>query len=72
VHLKDLLIEQASWSPVLTGEGNLPLLEVRDGLRQIGYNGFASFEWEKKWHPEIPEATVALPHFARWCRENCG
>jgi sugar phosphate isomerase/epimerase len=72
VHLKDLLIGQASWSPVLTGEGNLPLLEVRDGLRQIGYNRFASFEWEKKWHPEIPDATVALPHFARWFRENCG
>ncbi len=72
VHLKDLLIRQDHWAPVLTGEGNFSLLEVREGLRQIGYNGFASFEWEKKWHPEIPDAALALPHFARWFRENCG
>ena len=29
-----------------------------------------SFEWEKKWHPEIPEASIALPHFAKWWAEN--
>ena len=72
VHLKDLLIQQNHWKPVLTGEGNFPLLEVRDALHRNGYDGFASFEWEKKWHPEIPDATVALPHFARWFRENAG
>jgi sugar phosphate isomerase/epimerase len=69
VHFKDLLLKQG-FQLVLTGEGDFPLLEVRDALYQIGYKGFASFEWEKKWHPEIPDATIALPHFARWFREN--
>jgi len=70
VHFKDLFIAHDRWSPVLTGEGNLPLPEVQAALRQIDYQGFVSFEWEKKWHPEIPDAKVALPHFARWWREN--
>jgi len=70
MHFKDLLIEQNKWTPVLTGEGNFALQEVRAALRDINYQGFASFEWEKKWHPEIPDASVALPHFARWWREN--
>jgi sugar phosphate isomerase/epimerase len=70
VHIKDLLLEQNKWTPVLTGEGNFALQEVRAALRDIHYQGFASFEWEKKWHPEIPDASVALPHFAHWWREN--
>ena len=70
MHFKDLLIEPDKWTPVLTGEGNFPVCEVQAALRQIDYQGFISFEWEKKWHPEIPDARVALPHFARWWREN--
>ena len=70
MHFKDLLIEQNKWTPVLTGEGNFALQEVQTALRQINYQGFASFEWEKKWHPEIPDASVALPHFACWWWEN--
>ncbi len=70
MHFKDLLIEHGKWTPVLTGEGNFPLRAVPAALRQIDYRGFISFEWEKKWHPEIPDATLALPHFARWWREN--
>ena len=47
-----------------------PLEEMRLALRNIRYDGYASFEWEKKWHAQIPAADVALPHFARWFREN--
>jgi sugar phosphate isomerase/epimerase len=70
VHIKDLRQNAEGWKPALTGEGNFPLNEVRSALRQLGYNHFASFEWEKKWHPEIADANIALPHFARWFREN--
>jgi sugar phosphate isomerase/epimerase len=70
VHIKDLRQDQHGWQPVLTGEGTFPLSELRLALEQINYKGFVSFEWEKKWHPEIPDANTALPHFARWFREN--
>jgi sugar phosphate isomerase/epimerase len=70
MHIKDLIQDHDSWKLVLTGEGNFPLREVRTALCQLNYSGFVSFEWEKKWHPEIPDANIALPHFASWFREN--
>jgi sugar phosphate isomerase/epimerase len=70
VHIKDLRQNAEAWKPALTGEGNFPLNEVRSALRQLDYKHFASFEWEKKWHPEIADANIALPHFTRWFREN--
>lgn len=70
VHLKDLRQSPEGWKPALTGEGDFPLAEVRSALRQLDYPLFVSFEWEKKWHPEIADAGTALPHFTRWFREN--
>jgi fatty-acyl-CoA synthase len=43
---------------------------LHSALREIKFDGYVSFEWEKKWHPEIPDATVALPHFKNWFRSN--
>jgi sugar phosphate isomerase/epimerase len=70
VHVKDLGKRDERWVPVLMGEGSFPLEEMRSALRNIGYDGYTSFEWEKRWHPQIPAAEVALPHFARWFREH--
>lgn len=70
VHIKDLRQSSEHWKPVLTGDGDFPLLEIRSALYQLDYHRFVSFEWEKKWHPEIADASIALPHFTRWFREN--
>ena len=80
VHIKDLrrdnvlrgdaLGASGTWKPILTGEGNFPLSEVITALRHLKYDRFLSFEWEKKWHPEIADAEIALPHFVHWAREN--
>ena len=34
-------------------------------LKQLRYKGFVSFEWEKQWHPELEDAAIAVPHFAK-------
>jgi sugar phosphate isomerase/epimerase len=70
VHIKDLSHENGSWTPVLTGEGSMPLNEIRSVTQKIGYSGFLSFEWEKKWHPSIEAAEIAVPHFANWFRTH--
>jgi sugar phosphate isomerase/epimerase len=66
VHVKDLCRNPEGWKPALPGEGDFPLPEVRSALRQLNYDRFVSFEWEKKWHPEIEDANLALAHFTRW------
>jgi sugar phosphate isomerase/epimerase len=70
VHIKDLRRDGNGWKYVLPGEGDFPLLELKAALQDLQYDRFVSFEWEKKWHPEIADADVALPHFARWFRTN--
>ena len=37
-------------------------------LQADGYTGFYSFEWEKRWHPELPEPERALPQYVDFMR----
>lgn len=69
VHLKDVRRPSPPafpWTPVLQGAGEFPGERVLALLRSSGYAGWVSFEWEKRWHPEIAEPEVALPHFVAW------
>ena len=70
VHIKDLRNENGSWTPVLTGDGTMALSEIRTVLETTRYRGFLSFEWEKRWHPSIEAAEIAVPHFANWFRSQ--
>jgi sugar phosphate isomerase/epimerase len=70
VHVKDQRREQQGWVPVLTGEGVFPFDELQSALLSLDYQGFLSYEWERKWHPQIPDAKLALPHFAHWFRNT--
>jgi sugar phosphate isomerase/epimerase len=63
-HLKDSVAAGADRRYVLTGTGEVPVREQIEALAQIGYRGFYSFEWEKRWHPEIEEPEVAIRQYA--------
>lgn len=69
VHLRDLDCVNGKWHPVLTGEGKFPLREIVAELRRLNYGGFCSFEWEKKWLPQLAEPEIAIPQFAAWFRK---
>jgi len=49
---------------VLTGTGDVPVKRQIAALAKIGYRGLYSFEWEKRWHPEIEEPEVAFAQYA--------
>lgn len=56
----------------LLGEGDVPVREAIALLRQGGYTGWLSFEWEKRWHPEIEAPEVAFPQFVHRVRQYLG
>ena len=64
-HLKDSVPGGEDRRYVLTGTGQVPVKSQVDVLAAAGYKGYYCFEWEKKWHPEIEEPEIALPHFAK-------
>jgi sugar phosphate isomerase/epimerase len=63
-HLKDSVPDGKDRKYVLTGEGEVPVKRQVAALARIGYRGFYSFEWEKRWHPEIAEPEVAFAQYA--------
>ena len=65
VHVKDFQRCAEGVQYVLTSQGAFPWQDLSAALKQLRYNGFVSFEWEKKWHPELEDATIAVPHFAK-------
>ena len=67
VHLRDgrAVEGQEHWLPVLAGRGAVSFNDSVNALRDLQYDGFVSFEWEKYWHPEIEEPEVALPDFVK-------
>jgi len=63
-HLKDSVPAGNDRRYVLTGMGEVPVKRQIAALMKIGYRGFYSFEWEKRWHPEIEEPEVAFAQYA--------
>jgi hypothetical protein len=41
-------------------------------LIEGGYEGYATLEWEKRWHPDLPEPEEAFPRYVRKMREWFG
>lgn len=69
VHVKDSRLnidDPSTWTYCLLGEGDIPLREICTALQKRGYAGYLSFEWEKKWHPEIADPEIALPQAAAY------
>ena len=65
VHIKDANLVDGKPAYCLIGQGVAPLREAMDSLKSSNYKGYYSFEWEKKWHPEIQDPEIAFPHFAK-------
>lgn len=61
VHVKDARRRGDGGDLVLLGQGDVPVAQSLEALRHRGYDRWVSVEWEKKWHPGIPDPAVALP-----------
>ncbi|NUR60394.1 MAG: sugar phosphate isomerase/epimerase [Catenulispora sp.] len=59
VQVKDVL-SATERTPLPLGAGSVPLREFYAALREVGYQGWMSLEWESKWHPEAVELGEAL------------
>ena len=63
IHVKDSISlpgPRLPYSYVLPGEGEFPMAALSAVLRRDGYTGLLSLEWERLWHPELPELGEAL------------
>jgi sugar phosphate isomerase/epimerase len=71
IHLRDAKPVNGSehWLPVLAGNGCVSFAKALASIKELNYDGYISFEWEKYWRPEIEEPEVALPDFINAIRD---
>ena len=48
---------------VQIGDGEIPLKEALKILKAAGFDGWLTFEWEKLWHRDLADPSVAFPEF---------
>lgn len=54
----------------IVGEGIVPWKEILKKLNEIGYDGYLSLEYERRWHPmDIPEAAIGMVQSANYLRD---
>ncbi len=71
VQLKDGSVDQNGVHKyVLLGGGFLPKEKILTKLDEIDYRGYISFEWEKRWHPQLLPPEIALPDFIQKMRSQ--
>jgi sugar phosphate isomerase/epimerase len=62
-HIKDAKLIDGKLQYTFLGQGDVPIFDAIDALSKGGFKGYYSFEWEKLWHPEIPEPEIALADY---------
>lgn len=69
VHFKDATRDRRNRRTIhLPGEGSIPLQEIYNTLENDGYDSYYSFEWEKRWHPDLAEPEKAFPAYVEFMR----
>ena len=69
-HFKDLLKVDGGFELCVPGEGSIPMGDIYRRMEADGYKGWYSLEWEKMWHPELPEPEVALPSYVNYMKKQ--
>ncbi len=67
-HVKDSVMVSGQPEYRLMGEGDLPVPDMLNALKDTGYEGYVSLEWVKRWAPQLQYAGIVFPHFANYMR----
>lgn len=74
VHFKDWSLEQRlpiKKKSKLMGEGTVRWPEVLAALKEIGYTGYCTDEYEKFWYPEdLPDAEIGMKHNLEYVKKH--
>lgn len=68
VHVKDSVLVDGKIHYKMMGYGDMPLKAMFAALTSIGYNGYISLEWVKRWSGELESAGIVVPQFARYMK----
>ena len=63
IHVKDFFWYGAERVAAVVGHGILPWAAIIQSLTQLGYDGFYSLEYERRWYPDqLPPPALGMKH----------
>ena len=68
VHVKDSHMVDEKVKYMMMGMGDVPVTESVDALESIGYEGFYSLEWVKRWDLSLEAPGIAFAQYAQFMR----
>ncbi|MBE6709328.1 MAG: sugar phosphate isomerase/epimerase, partial [Ruminococcaceae bacterium] len=68
VHMSDYTIEDGTVTPVLVGEGELPMDEIMSALRSVSYDGYLSALVNPADFGELGIPDIVFPQFSNYIR----
>lgn len=69
VHIKDSVIDGGKVRYKMLGDGDIPVKEALECLKDGGYDGYVSLEWVKRWSCDIEDAYIVFPQFANYMKQ---
>lgn len=63
VHIKDSVTENGKTVYKMLGHGDLPVQDAVDALKAMGYDGYLTIEWVKRWNPDLEDSGVVFAHY---------
>lgn len=69
VHVKDSAVSGGKMQYTLLGYGTIALEDSVKLLKAIGYGGFVSLEWVKRWNPDLQEPGIVFAQFQSYMNE---
>lgn len=65
--------EERNVTTRIVGEGVIPWPDILQSMKDRGYPGWLSLEYERRWHPQdIPDAAVGMNQSAEYLRKVIG
>lgn len=65
-HVKDSLMQNGVLTYKMMGYGDVPIAGAVAALHKLGYTGYISLEWLKRWNPTLQEPGIVFAHFASY------
>ncbi|HBL84626.1 MAG: xylose isomerase [Clostridiales bacterium GWF2_38_85] len=66
LHVKDSEKIDTKIEYRMIGYGDMPVSEVISSLKSLGFEGYLSLEWVKRWLPELQEPGIVFSHYLNY------
>lgn len=68
LHVKDSAKSGDGVEYRMMGYGDVPVFDALRCMAELGYDGFVTLEWVKRWCPQLEEPGIVFAHFATYMK----